>query len=186
MSARTWNHVLPDASKTYLSPERLILKYSISGYDGTTVVSKEEAAEKSFLFYAKTGKTALKMQLDECVRLQRWHSTRHSPRSYNVRNCKFTAQRIKPHSGSCVALPRQVQALGFILSEVKWKKFTYSCCSTLKSITLWVKFAAFASGEHWGGSIHAWLLSSSIKSELNPLAPELRDNALWNDFQDKC
>lgn len=59
------------------------------------------------------------MQLDECVRLQQWHLTRLSPRSYYVRNCKLTAQRIMPHSGSCVALPRQVQALGFILSEVK-------------------------------------------------------------------
>lgn len=96
----------------------------------------------------------------ECVRLQRWHLTKHSPSSNNV--------KLQAHSTANYASPwvlcgfaRQVQALGFILSEVKWKKFTYSCCSTLKSITLQVKFAAFASGERWGGSIHAWLLSPS-------------------------
>lgn len=50
----------------------------------------------------------------------------------------------------------QAQALGCTPSEVKWKKCAYTCRSTLKSITLWAKVAAFASSVSWGGGIHTW------------------------------
>lgn len=108
------------------------------------------------------------------------HLIKHPPSSHNVQNCKLTAKRIKPHPKVLCSSDDRVQALGFILSEVKRKKCTYSCCSTLKSITLWVKFAAFASGERWGGSIHAWLLRPS--NAWDETTQNLRDSALWNIF----
>lgn len=74
----------------------------------------------------------------------------------------------------------QAQALGFTLSEVKWKKFAYACRSTLKSITLWVKVAAFASGVNWGGSIHTWLVRPC--DVLDKSFWNLCDHASWNDF----
>lgn len=141
----------PSASKTLFSPETPswshITVLDQQHWQNNTFTQRRSCRNWLVPFLSMGGKK-MKTALDgQDVREQRWHLTKRSPSSDNVQNCKFTAQRIKPHHWVLCSCARQVQALGFIPSEVKWKEFTYSCCSTLNSITPWVQFAAFAYGE---------------------------------------